>query len=165
MQNKVVHTLCRSLNELRAATLRFNFRGVGGSEGHYAEGHGETDDAIAACNWLVARYPAAALWLAGFSFGAMVACHAAVTIRPARLISVAPPAARTRQLLAGRHPSVPWLLIQGDADGVVSADGVIAWAGEFSPAPTLVVLPGVDHFFHGSLTLLRDTVIDWVRGS
>jgi hypothetical protein len=95
----------------------------------------------------------------------MVACHAALTVGPARLISVALPADRTRKLLAGRHPSVPWLLIQGDADGVVSPDDVIAWAGELSPPPTLVVLPGVDHFFHGNLTLLRETVVDWLKKS
>jgi alpha/beta superfamily hydrolase len=163
MQNKVVHTLCRSFNELSAATLRFNFRGVGGSEGHFGEGQGETADAIAACDWLKAHYPAAELWLAGFSFGAMVACNAALSVRPTRLVSVAVPAARTRRLLAGRQPVSPWLVVQGDADGVVDSQDVIAWVGQLAPAPTLVVLPGVDHFFHGNLTVLHDTVIDWFR--
>ena len=105
------------------------------------------------------RYPGAGLLLAGFSFGAMVACNAAVTARPAHLISIAPPASRARKLLAGRRPDGPWTIIQGDADGVVPSDEVAEWVAGFDPAPELVILPGVDHFFHGNLTLLRQTLV------
>lgn len=160
MQNKVVHTLARAMMELGAPALRFNFRGVGKSGGQHAEGVGEVGDAVAACNWMRERHPAAELLLAGFSFGAMVACAAAVTVRPVQVVTVAPPVERTRSLLAGRHPGVPWLVVQGDADGVVPCAGVTAWVRELSPAPRLVVLPGVDHFFHGNLTRLRETVVD-----
>jgi hypothetical protein len=159
MLNKVVHTVARAMLELGAPALRFNFRGVGASDGQYGEGIGETDDALAACAWLRARYPGAALILAGFSFGAMVAARAAVTARPAYLITIAPPAARARRLLEGRQPDVPWLVVQGDADGVVPADEVAAWVDELDPRPELVVLPGVDHFFHGNLTVLRQTIV------
>jgi hypothetical protein len=54
---------------------------------------------------------------------------------------------------------VPWLVVQGDADGVVPADEVAAWVDELDPRPELVVLPGVDHFFHGNLTVLRQTIV------
>lgn len=163
MHNKVVHTTARALLDIGAPALRFNFRGVGASDGSYAEGFGETDDAVAACEWLRARYPAAQLVLAGFSFGATVACHAALTARPARLIAIAPPPARTATLLAGRVPDVPWLVIQGDADSVVAAHEVTAWVRALAPAPKLVVLPGVDHFFHGHLTVLRQTIVGYLQ--
>ena len=159
MLNKVVQTLCRTMNELGMPALRFNFRGVGASEGEYDGGIGETADALAVCGWARAHYPGAALWLGGFSFGAMVACRAAVDARPAQLIAVAPPAARTKELLAGERPGLPWILVQGEADEVVSPAELKAWVAELSPAPDLLLLPGVDHFFHGRLTLLRDALL------
>ena len=160
MLNKVVHTVSRAMLDLGAPALRFNFRGVGASEGQYGEGVGETEDALAACAWLRARYPGAQLFLAGFSFGAMVACNAAVAAQPACLVAIAPPPAALRKLLAGRHPHVPWLIVQGDADGVVPVGEVSDWVAELQPRPDLVILPGVDHFFHGHLTLLRRTLIE-----
>jgi alpha/beta superfamily hydrolase len=165
MLNKVVHTVSRAMLDLGAPALRFNFRGVGASDGRYAEGIGETDDTLAACEWLRGRYPGAGLVLSGFSFGAVVACRAALTANPAQLITIAPPAARARQLLEGRRPTVPWLVIQGDADGVVPSDEVAEWLAGLGEGPELVVLPGVDHFFHGNLTLLRQTIVARLKDS
>lgn len=159
MLNKVVHTLGRALNDLQIPVVRFNFRGVGASEGAYADGIGETEDALAVAAWATARFGGAGLWLAGFSFGAAVAIRAALATNCSQLISVAPPVARMGGLLDGKRPDCPWLLIQGEADEVVAAADVQAWARELEPPPELVLLPGVDHFFHGRLTLLRDTVI------
>ena len=73
MQNKVVHMTARALQECGIATLRFNFRGFGASEGVFDDGEGETGDALAATDWLTARYPDAGLILAGFSFGSFIA--------------------------------------------------------------------------------------------
>ncbi len=159
MLNKVVHTLSRALTDLGMPVVRFNFRGVGASEGAYADGIGETDDALAVAAWAQGRFPGAELWLAGFSFGAAVAIRAALASPCRQLISVAPPVARLAALLVGGRPACPWLLIQGEADEVVSAADVVAWARELKPQPDLVLLPDVDHFFHGRLTLLRDTVV------
>jgi alpha/beta superfamily hydrolase len=161
MLNKVVHTLCRAMNELGMPAVRFNFRGVGASEGRFADGAGEAQDAQAVCAWARARYPGAALWLGGFSFGAMVACRAAVDARPAGLVTVAPPAARTRDLLAGGRPAGPWRIVQGEADDVVSPAELREWVATLVPPPALVMLPGVDHFFHGHLTVLRENVLRW----
>ena len=165
MLNKVVHTVSRAMIDLGAPALRFNFRGVGASDGQYGEGVGETDDALAACEWMRARYPGAGLLLAGFSFGAMVACRAALTARPgaSHQRSRRRWGARGSSSTAG-SPDVPWLIIQGDADGVVPSEEVAAWVAELGAGPELVVLPGVDHFFHGNLTLLRQTLVERLGG-
>ncbi len=159
MLNKVVHTLARVANDLGMPALRFNFRGVGASDGEYGGGYGESEDTIAVAQWAQRRYPGAQLWLAGFSFGAMVACRAALSLEPSQLVSIAPPAARMAGLLEGRQPACPWLVIQGDADEVVDCESVVAWVNQLQPGPELVILPGVDHFFHGRLTLLRETLV------
>lgn len=163
MLNKVVHTVSRAMVDLGIPALRFNFRGVGASDGRYAEGLGETEDTLAACAWMRERYPEAGLVLGGFSFGGMVACRAALTAKPDYLITVAPPANHARKLLEGRKPEGPWLIVQGDADGVVPSAEVQAWVEELGPGPELVLLPGVDHFFHGNLTLLRQTIVERLR--
>jgi len=163
MLNKVVHTLSRSVNELGMPAVRFNFRGVGISEGHFDGGVGEAEDALAITRWARQRYADSDVWLGGFSFGAMVACRAALTADAGQLITIAPPVARMAGLLEGRQPDCPWLIIQGDADEVVSCDGVVDWVNGLAPGPELIVLPGVDHFFHGRLTLLRETVVSRLR--
>ena len=90
LHNKVVHTLARALRAGGAATLRFNFRGAGGSAGIHDEGVGETEDALAAVASARRAVPGVSLILAGFSFGAVVALRAAAQARPAWLIGVAP---------------------------------------------------------------------------
>src|SRR5690606_29183008 len=96
MDNKVVTTLCRACRDAGGAVLRFNFRGVGASQGAYSDGIGECEDLLAAESWLSQRYPGLPLWLAGFSFGSFVAVRGARILadnnRPARhLFLVAPP--------------------------------------------------------------------------
>jgi hypothetical protein len=77
LDNKVAYTLARAFIECGAPAIRFNFRGVGASAGRFDEGRGETEDALAAIRYGRQRWPGAALWLAGFSFGAAVALRAA----------------------------------------------------------------------------------------
>lgn len=161
MLNKVVHTLSRAMNDLSVPVVRFNFRGVGASDGEYAEGIGETDDTLAAAAWLRARYPDKRLCLLGFSFGAMVACRAALLTDTAYLVTVAPAVSRLAAILDGRQPECPWLVVQGDVDEVVACSDVLDWFNALEPGPELSVLPDVDHFFHGRLTLLRETVLAW----
>jgi uncharacterized protein len=162
MRNKVVHMLARAFQELGLPTLRFNYRGVGASAGAYDDGRGETDDAVAVIQWGMRHWPGAAVWLAGFSFGALVAMRAAQRIRPARLVCVAPPVqhAETSEAAA---PQSPWLIVQGDADEIVDHRQVAAFAARCSPAPTLRILPGVGHFFHGRLAELHQAVIDFAQ--
>jgi alpha/beta superfamily hydrolase len=77
-------------------------------------------------------------------------------------VTVAPPVARF-DFSCMVPPAFPWLVIQGDADEVVDPPGVIHWAKSLDPPPQLVVMPGVGHFFHGSLQPLRDVVSGWIR--
>jgi hypothetical protein len=157
MTNKVVHTVARCWNELGVPTLRFNFRGVGASDGQYDEGRGETDDAVAVIEFGRRRWPGAAVWLAGFSFGAYVALRAAARVRPALLVTVAPPIGRW-DFAGFAAPACPWLIVQGDRDELVDAAAVQAWAAEQRPAPRVAVLAGAEHFFHGRLHELREAV-------
>lgn len=154
LQNKVVHTLARSLRAAGAATLRFNFRGVGASEGTHDGGAGETQDALAAVAWARVRWPEASLVLAGFSFGGAVAIQAAGAAAPAWLITVAPAVDRiiVEQL---DLPRCDWLVVQGDADDVVAADSVLEWMARWAPQARVRVLSGVGHFFHGRLHELQ----------
>jgi len=158
MDNKVVYTVARALEQLGAAAIRFNFRGVGASAGSYDAGRGETADALAAVAYGRRRWPNAALWLAGFSFGGAVAVRAAGEAGPQRLIAVAP-GITTITVTDAAPPACPWLIVHGDADEVVPLEAVRAWADTLSPAPQMRVLPGASHFFHGRLNELRDVVL------
>ena len=162
LDNKVVWTLARAFQELGAPTIRFNFRGVGASAGSHDAGPGEIDDTLAAIAYGRERWPRAALWLAGFSFGGVVAIRAAVSAHPSRLVTVAPGITRL-DVGDAPPPACPWLIVQGDADDVVPAEAVIAWARTLSPAPQLTVLPGAGHFFHGRINELRDIVLEFMR--
>jgi alpha/beta superfamily hydrolase len=159
MQNKVVHTLARAFQDAGYASVRFNYRGVGASQGSYDEGRGETDDALAVIAWARQRWPAAAPSLAGFSFGALVALRAAAVAAPRRLISVAPAVTRGEYERV-RRPDCPWLIVQGEADQLVDYREVEAFAARFVPPPELRLLPGVEHFFHGRLPELRALVAE-----
>jgi hypothetical protein len=162
MTNKVVHTVARSWQELGVPTLRFNFRGVGASEGQYDEGRGETEDALAVIAFGSRRWSGAMLWLAGFSFGAYVALRAAAIAGPALLVSIAPPVGRW-DFTSLRTPACPWLIVQGDRDDLVDAAAVQFWARAQRPEPRLAILNGAEHFFHGRLHDLRDVVRDFSR--
>jgi hypothetical protein len=161
MQNKVVHTAARAMQELGAPTVRFNFRGVGASEGGYDEGVGEVEDALAACAWARARWRCEALWLAGFSFGAAVALRAALTARPEALVTIAPPVGRIIVDPVAR-PLCPWLVVQGGRDELVDAGEVRWWASGFAPPPRLALLAEAEHFFHGQLGGLRAAIVEFL---
>jgi uncharacterized protein len=157
MDSKVVTTLVRSLHLAGLGVLHFNFRGVGASEGVYDEGDGEMEDLAAA----VAHLRAAGsdrVWLAGFSFGAWICTRMAARLGVEALISIAPPVQR----LGFERLDVPrcrWLIVQGEDDDLVDAEAVAAWVGELPVQPHLIRLEGVDHFFHGKLRLLRETLL------
>jgi uncharacterized protein len=161
MTNKVVHALARAMHKSGAPTLRFNFRGTGASAGQFDEGRGETDDALAVIAAGRKRWPGAALWLAGFSFGAYVALRVAALAQAQRLITVAPPVGRW-DFSGLRPPDCPWLIIQGLEDELVDAAAVVRYSQQSSASPQLETLPGVGHFFHGHLHDIDRLAVDFL---
>lgn len=157
MQNKVVTMAERSLRESGLRTLRFNFRGVGASAGHYDDGNGEMDDLIAVAQWVRRVRPVDQLWLAGFSFGSYVAWRAARHLSPAHMTLIAPPVAKW-PFAAIVAPACPVLVLQGDLDDVAPPQPVVEWVLSMPDAPTLVRLPEADHFFHRRLMDLRGAI-------
>lgn len=160
MDNKVAQTLARAFVQLGYQAVRFNYRGVGASEGGFANAIGETDDAMA----VIEKYrdPALPLALAGFSFGGFVAANAATRLpadaKAERIVLVGP---STKELSV---PAVPedTLVIHGETDDVVPLSATLDWARP--QVLPVVVVPGVGHFFHGQLTLLKNLVINaWRR--
>ena len=162
MHNKVVTMTARALRELGATTVRFNFRGVGQSEGMFDEGKGELDDLRAVAAWVRQQRADAALWLAGFSFGAYVALRAAAELRPAMLVTVAPPAGRW-DFASITLPTCPWLVIQGEADEIVDPQAVYDWLKKTKAQAELVRMTDTSHFFHRKLIDLRGAIKNGVR--
>ena len=163
MHNKVVTMLARSLRELGLDTVRFNFRGTGNSEGSFDNGVGETDDLRTVAAWVRAQRPDAALWLAGFSFGAYVSLRMAAELQPSMLISIAPPVRRSWDFDSLVPPTCPWLVIQGEADEVVDPQAVFDWIDTMRDPPDLVRMPDTGHFFHRKLMDLRGAIKHGVR--
>jgi hypothetical protein len=154
LHNKVVHTLARAFGDLGLRTVRFNFRGVGASEGRFDNGRGESDDAVAVLEWVRARRAQDEIWLAGFSFGAYIGLRVSARWPVTRVITVAPPVDRD-DIDVITPPPCPWLMIQGSEDDVVPAPGIRALVARTRPAPAYIELAGAGHFFHGRLTDLR----------
>ena len=163
MDNKVVQTLARAYLQLGWQTVRFNFRGIGASEGAWNDGVGEVDDALAV---IAAHRPQGgqgpgAFMLAGFSFGAYVASQAAARLsvpdKPLRLVLVGP--STQRQVMA--NVPADTLVIHGEADEVVPLSATLDWARPQSLP--VVVFPGVGHFFHGQLALLKSVVVQHLQ--
>jgi alpha/beta superfamily hydrolase len=162
MHNKVVTMAARALAECGVAAVRFNFRGVGASEGAFDDGRGEVLDLLAVARWAQAARPDDALWLCGFSFGAWVSLQAARQLPVQQMISIAPPVG-FRDFTGVLAPPCPWLVIQGEQDEIVDAATVIAWAEKQVPAPTIVRMPDTGHFFHRRLLDLRGAIKNGVR--
>lgn len=155
MQNKVVHTVARAHRDASHLAVRFNFRGVGKSEGQYADGIGECDDLLSVLDWSRTQCPQGRLFLAGFSFGSFVAARTAQFLAPRghilhHLLLIAPPVHHYEfQTLA--HFPCPVTVIMGENDEVVPADEVYRWFDTITSKKRIVRIPGASHFFHGML--------------
>ena len=162
MDNKVVQTLARAFVQAGWSALRFNFRGIGASQGVHDEGRGELEDMLALA---AAEAPAGALAIAGFSFGAFVAGGAAQALWPSGriekivLVGTAVSRFEVTQLPRDAHDAA--LVIHGEQDDTVPLAAVMDWARPQSLPVTVV--PGVGHFFHGQLPLLKNLVVRHLR--
>jgi alpha/beta superfamily hydrolase len=162
MDNKVVQTLARAMVQAGWTTVRFNFRGVGRSQGVWDAGVGEIDDACAVLDAL--RPPGMPLVLAGFSFGAYVASQVGARLGAGAAAGETKPSAlraATHMVLVGpavqnfEVAAVPAesVVIHGEQDDVVPLGAVLDWARPLGVP--IVVVPGAGHFFHGQLPLLK----------
>ncbi len=163
MDNKVAQTLARTFVGLGYAAVRFNFRGVGASEGEHDHGHGETDDMAILLEHMRARFPGLPVALAGFSFGTFVAAQL-----QQRLVAAGAPAERLVLVgsAAGKWamPDVPAdsILIHGETDDTIPLKAVLDWARP-QDIP-VIVIPGADHFFHRKLGHIKNLVTQlWRR--
>lgn len=163
MHNKVVVMAARSLRELGAVTVRFNFRGTGVSDGLFDHGDGEADDLRAVVQWVREQRPGTHLWLAGFSFGAYVSLRASADLQPDALVSIAPPAGRW-DFAAITPPTCPWLVIQGEQDEIVDPQAVYDWIDALKQPPELIRMPETSHFFHRKLMDLRGAIKHAMKG-
>ena len=169
MHNKVVYQTAKTLHRFGLPVLRFNFRGVGLSEGVYDKGIGETDDTAAALNFLAGEYPEAPLLLAGFSFGSWVGLRAGCNdSRVKELIGLGLPVGDlgNREFSYLDSCAKPKLLVNGEFDMYGPPQKLRAMADEF-PAhvkgqTSVAVIRGADHFFAGHLPELDKTIADWL---
>ncbi len=163
MTNKVVQTLARACVLCGWRALRFNFRGVGESQGTYDEGRGELQDMLAAIEQQAP--PDAPLLIAGFSFGAFVASHAIAALHGQRAIEravlVGTACSRFDVAPIAAELQADTLVIHGELDDTVPLAAVLDWARP--QALPITVVPGGEHFFHGQLPLLRSLVMRHVR--
>ncbi len=154
MENKVVQTLAKSFLELGYLAVRFNFRGVGKSEGIHDSGGGETSDALFLLEYLESREGPLPLVLAGFSFGGYVQAKVAAVKKPEKLVLVAPAVKKFEVPEVAGNP----LLIHGEEDEVIPLQDLFDWARPQGHVVT--VLPGTGHFFHGKLTQIKQIVMN-----
>lgn len=156
LDNKVVQTLAKTFLALGYASVRFNFRGVGQSEGGFDEGVGETEDALAVLTHANARLASGSdalpIVLAGFSFGSYVQTRVAKRVSAERMVLIGPAVAR----FALEEVPADTIVIHGEEDDVVALADVFEWARP-QQLP-VVVFPGCGHFFHGRLPQLQRVI-------
>jgi len=157
MQNKVVTTMAKTFQKNNIPSVRFNFRGVGQSEGTYDAGLGESEDMLLLTRLWLNEWPDTAIIYAGFSFGSYVAYRAASQQKHSLLLSVAP-AVHYYDYQAFTPRPHPWFIIQGEKDEVVSFEQVFQFATEAKPPIPLIRMPEASHFFHGKLLELASHI-------
>ena len=167
MHNKIVYTLNQCFTQRGFATLRFNFRGVGRSQGTFARGEGELTDAASALDWLQTyNANASGCWVAGFSFGAWISMQLLMR-RPEidRFVSIAPPANIYDFGFLAPCPS-SGLIVQGDKDETVPEESVRKLAEKLSRQRDIEVdyrvVKGANHFFTDKLDKLAANVDEYI---
>ena len=162
MHTKAVFQGTKGLVRIGCAVLRFNFRGVGKSEGAFDAGRGERGDFTAALDFMAARYPGVPLWAAGFSFGSFVALETgAVDRRVSVLVGVAPPVTRDNYDFANTRVSEKAkFFVQGSEDELCPIEGLWAFYGKLPEPKELVIIDGADHLFTGQAQEVGEALAD-----
>ncbi len=165
--NKVVSTLARVFRDSGIVAVRFNFRGVGSSDGVHDEGGGERADLASVITWVQQQCEKVELYLAGFSFGGAVVAAYVASLKPGnpvyeqvRQVMLVSPAIGRYGFEADRVMPLPTLLIQGEADELLSVEDACNWAKQSAQPVEVCLLPQTSHFYHGKLVELKQAVLD-----
>lgn len=166
MHTKAVFQGAKGLTRIGCVVLRFNFRGVGNSEGTFDLGDGEKEDFVAALDYMAGSYSGTRLWAAGFSFGAWVALEVgAVDDRVSALIGIAPPVVTSVSGMDYKFPNTlastkPKFFVQGESDEVCPIQGMWAFYGQLAEPKELVVIDAADHLFEGKTAEVGEALED-----
>ena len=166
MHTKVVFQGAKALSRIGCAVLRFNFRGVGASQGEFDRGEGEQADFRAGLDYMAARYPGVPLWAAGFSFGSWVALEVgALDDRVSVLIGIAPPvvtsvSGQDYTFDATLESTKPKFFVQGEADEVCPLEGIWQFYGRLHEPKELAVIDGASHLFDGKTQEVGEALED-----
>ena len=168
MNNKVTYAIHRSLVDAGCSAVRFNFRGVGRSEGEHAGGDGEVGDALAVLDSCLGRAPRpSAVWIAGFSFGAWIAARVLVERRDIDGFVLVAPGAVVRDWSFFGRSSCGGLIVQGSADTIVPPERAVRIAGDLrrqGRSVRLEMIDGAGHFFENELGTLGALIEEHVSG-
>lgn len=162
MHNKVVFRAARGLEDADIATLRFNFRGAGASQGRFDEGEGEQRDFEAALKWLRAKHPDKRVFGGGFSFGSWVSSRVGCDSPLVDAIFLLGAPINKYSLSYLRSCTKPKLVIQGDRDEFGDAEKLAELAVQWPETETIIV-EGADHFFARKLEVVQETMKQWAN--
>jgi alpha/beta superfamily hydrolase len=165
MHTKAVYQGTKGLVRAGCAVLRFNFRGVGQSDGIFDAGAGEKGDFTAALDYMSAKYPGLPLWAAGFSFGSWIALETgAADARVSALIGIAPPVTKEGYDFANTHVSTkPKFFVQGESDEICPIQDMWKFYGELPEPKELVVIDMADHLFDGHTAEVGEALEDLLK--
>jgi alpha/beta superfamily hydrolase len=159
MHNKVVTTIARAMKSCVIESFRFNYRGVGDSQGEYGEGFGELEDLLSVYKWVKANTSAKEIVLCGFSFGGAIAYMGLEKLSMVSSLITVAPAVDRLDLSKYPVPAKPWLVVQGTDDDTVNPQSVFDFiSNRNSPDLTLIKMDEVGHFFH-----LKEIVESFVK--
>lgn len=165
LRNKVVTTLHKSIQTIGWPTVRFNFRGVGDSQGAFDHAKGECEDLLAVMHWVQSHAPEMRFILGGFSFGSYIAHHIASQYpdKVQALLTLAPVVERY-DFTSQPRPQCPQLIIHGEEDEIASVAHTRHWYTQYRSHTTqLIIMPHCSHFFHGQLVTLRDHIEEFLK--
>ena len=152
MDDMVLEVLCKAFADHECSTLRFNFRGVGSSQGKHDKGEGEVGDVIAAVTYLRDQ-GSSKIVLAGYSFGAAMCLKAEHLVNPDAMLLVAPPIQIIEDFA---EPRAPCLVLLGRDDQIVEAESTV----DYFPNSRIELIEGADHFFFGAHGQIESLVLE-----
>ena len=158
MSDHVVSNMASAVLATGVGALRFNFRGVGGSEGDHDKGRGEVDDLVSVVRYLQEEFKVSTIIVGGYSFGAVVALNAISATKAVKAILIAPP---VRMMDVVAAPDIPIQVILGEADDIVD----VLQTSDFFEQASISVIPGANHFFAECDTEIGKTITEFMGGT